>query len=195
MRVVVVDPKHPVLPVSFLEAVLGRGEPVSIDPDFPFDIEKWGIKTSTSASWFITAKPQSTLLIDAPLNPLHEAVGVMRAAVGRGEWERTQTHESLIPYLEEESQEFIEAIHSGDDEHMKSELGDVLLQVLFHAEIAARQGRFDIFDVAASFVAKMQSRSPYLFDGSTGIVDTDEQQRLWAQGKAQEKLSSEEGRR
>lgn len=50
MRVVVVDPKHPVLPVSFLEAVLGRGEPVSIDPDFPFDIEKWGIKTSTSAS-------------------------------------------------------------------------------------------------------------------------------------------------
>ncbi|BAU95353.1 hypothetical protein N24_1091 [Corynebacterium suranareeae] len=188
MRVVVVDPHHPVLPVSFIEAAIGRGEPVLVDDDFPFDVGKWGIKTSKSASWLLTANP---MLIDAPLDPLREAVSVMRAAVGRGEWERGQTHESLIPYLKEESQEFIEAVQSGDDEDMKKELGDVLLQVLFHAEIAARQSRFDIFDVAASFVAKMRSRSPYLFDGSTGIVPTEEQELLWAQGKASEKVQEQ----
>ncbi|ANE03597.1 MazG nucleotide pyrophosphohydrolase domain-containing protein [Corynebacterium crudilactis] len=189
MRVIFVDPKHPVLPVPFVEAVFGRGESVFVDPDFPVDIEKWGIEASTSAQWLVTANPSLTsMLIDAPLDPLLEAVGVMQAAVSRGEWEREQTHESLIPYLEEESQEFIEAIEIGNDKEMKNELGDVLLQVLFHAEIAARQGRFDIFDVAASFVAKMKSRSPYLFDGSTGIVDSEEQERLWAMGKAQEKL-------
>ena len=182
MRVVVVDPQHPVLPVSFLEAVFGRGESVSVDPDFPFDIAHWGIKASESGKWLLTTH-------GAPGDSFHEAVRVMQSAVSRGEWERGQTHESLIPYLREESEEFIESIHIGDAEDMKKELGDVLLQVLFHAEIAARRGDFTIFDVAASFVEKMRSRSPYLFDGSTGIVDSEEQERLWAVGKTQEKLS------
>lgn len=183
MHIVVVDPAHPVLPLTFLEAVIGRGESVCVDPDFPVDLSGLGIMASISGSWLVTCNPA---LIDAPAAPIDEAVRVMRAAVARGEWERAQTHESLIPYLEEESQEFIESISSGDDEQMKKELGDVLLQVLFHAEIAARENRFDFSDVAASFVAKMRSRSPYLFDGSEGIVEVEVQERLWALGKARE---------
>ena len=180
MTVVLIDPEHPVLPVAFLEAVLGRGEPVEVDAGLPFDPARWGIGTSTSAPWLLTADPQRARahrgeLIDARPEPVARAVAVMRAAVARGEWEQAQTHESLIPYLREESEEFIDAIAGGDDSEMLKELGDVLLQVLFHAEIAARQGRFDLGDVAASFVAKMRSRSPYLFDGSTGPVDTAEQ--------------------
>ena len=69
---------------------------------------------------------------------------------------------------------------------MKHELADVLLQVLFHAEIADERGAFDFGDVAAAFVAKMRSRAPYLFDGSTGLVDQATQDRLWAEGKARE---------
>ena len=76
------------------------------------------------------------------------------------------------------------------EEELLKELGDVLLQVLFHAEIAARRGAWDFTDVAASFVAKMRSRSPYLFDGTEGVIDTEEQERLWAEGKAREQESS-----
>lgn len=192
MKVLLVDPEHPVLPASFLEAVLGRGEPVEVDAGLPFDVERWGVGTSTSAVWFLTADPQRASarggeLVDARPGPVSTAVSVMRAAVERGEWERAQTHESLIPYLREESEEFIDSLATGDDTEIVKELGDVLLQVLFHAEIAARQGRFDIGDVAASFVAKMRSRSPYLFDGSTGTVDSGEQERLWQAGKRRER--------
>ncbi|MFP7366441.1 MazG nucleotide pyrophosphohydrolase domain-containing protein [Corynebacterium callunae] len=194
MTVILIDPTHPVLPVSFLEAVLGRGEAVEIDPDLSLDLSTWGIKTSKSAPWFITANPnhgRPEVLFDARPHPVVEAVRVMQAAVGRGDWERRQTHESLIPYLREESEEFIEAIRSGNDEEIRKELGDVFLQVLFHAEIADRRGQFELSDVAASFVAKMRSRAPYLFDGSTGIVTEAEQERLWALGKAQEKLAKD----
>lgn len=195
MTVILIDPQHPVLPVSFLEAVLGRGEAVEIDVDLPLDLSFLGIKTSQSAPWFITANPQhgrTDELFDARPHPVAEAVGVMRAAVGRGEWEKAQTHESLIPYLREESEELIEAILSGDEAEIRKELGDVFLQVLFHAEIAARRGQFELSDVAASFVAKMHSRAPYLFDGSTGIVAEAEQERLWALGKASEKLAQDQ---
>lgn len=117
----------------------------------------------------------------------HDALGqardVMRRAVARGEWEQTQTHESLLEYLDEETEEFAQAVAHGTTDHIVSELGDVLLQVLFHAEIGARHGEFNLDDVAASFVSKMQQRSPYLFDGSDGVVPIEEQERLWEAGK------------
>ncbi|MCQ9343966.1 MazG nucleotide pyrophosphohydrolase domain-containing protein [Corynebacterium kozikiae] len=112
------------------------------------------------------------------------AVALMRQALRRGEWEQSQTHASLVPYLLEESQEFVEAVRDDlGDEAIRDELGDLLLQVLFHAEIADRRGAFDFSGVAQAFVDKMAARQPYLFDGSTGIVSIEEQEELWQKGK------------
>lgn len=119
-----------------------------------------------------------------PTDPVTQAQQVMRKALEIGEWEQTQTHESLVPYLHEETAELSHAITSGaGDAELKAELGDVLLQVLFHSEIAARRGAFDFSDVAASFVGKMRRRSPYLFDGTVAVVPVAEQDRLWQLGK------------
>lgn len=124
--------------------------------------------------------------VDSRREAIGQARAVMSQALCRGEWEQDQTHHSLIPYLEEESAEVIRAIREGaSDEELIGELGDVLLQVLFHAEIATRRGAFNFEDVAASFVKKMKKRQPYLFDGSTGAVPVAEQERLWVAGKLQ----------
>ena len=86
--------------------------------------------------------------------------------------------------MREETTELVEAITTqADDAELMAELGDVLLQVLFHAEIAARRGAFDFGDVVGSFIGKMRRRSPYLFDGTTSVVPQSEQKRLWELGK------------
>lgn len=129
-------------------------------------------------------------LIEAPSrqDPMLQAREAMMQAVRIGQWERAQTHESLLPYLAEESQKFAEAVRErAGDEELCKELGDVLLQVLFHAELASRRGAFTLDDVAASFVSKLRSRAPYLFDGTRELVDVEKQERLWAEGKAREK--------
>ena len=117
-------------------------------------------------------------------DPTWQAQNIMRRALTVGEWEREQTHETLLPYLREETTELAEAITTqADDAELMAELGDVLLQVLFHAEIAARRGVFDFGDVVGSFIGKMRRRSPYLFDGTTSVVPQSEQKRLWELGK------------
>ena len=117
-------------------------------------------------------------------DPTWQAQNIMRRALTVGEWEREQTHETLLPYLREETTELVEAITTqADDAELMAELGDVLLQVLFHAEIAARRGVFDFGDVVGSFIGKMRRRSPYLFDGTTSVVPQSEQKRLWELGK------------
>ena len=73
-----------------------------------------------------------------------------------------------------------------DDGQLVRELGDVLLQLLFHAELGRRRQAFSLDDVAASFIAKMRSRAPYLFDGTSTVVSQEEQDRLWAEGKRAE---------
>ncbi|MGD7001788.1 MazG nucleotide pyrophosphohydrolase domain-containing protein [Corynebacterium halotolerans] len=129
-------------------------------------------------------------------DPVARAMAVMSRARTLGEWEAAHTHRTLLPYLAEESAEFAEAVDKWEqgagEEQLLRELGDVLLQVLFHAEIASRRGAFDFGDVAASFVTKMRSRSPYLFDGTTEMMDVEEQHRLWAEGKENEKLGRPE---
>ena len=117
-------------------------------------------------------------------DPTWQAQNIMRRALTVGEWEREQTHETLLPYLWEETTELAEAITTqANDAELMAELGDVLLQVLFHAEIAARRGAFDFGDVVRSFIGKMRRRSPYLFDGTTSVVPQSEQKRLWELGK------------
>ncbi len=100
-------------------------------------------------------------------------------------WDREQTHESLRPYLLEETYELLEAIDSGDDARMMEELGDVLLQVAMHAEIAAEEGRFDAARVSETVAAKMVKRHPHVF-GTTSVADADEVLRNWEHQKIQE---------
>ncbi|OQA92554.1 MAG: Nucleoside triphosphate pyrophosphohydrolase/pyrophosphatase MazG [Elusimicrobia bacterium ADurb.Bin231] len=80
-------------------------------------------------------------------------------------WDREQTHESLIRYLEEETGEFIQAVKSRDTENMKEELGDILLQVMFHSQIAKKNGKFTIDDVIDTLVSKLKRRHPHVFAG------------------------------
>ncbi|MDB5491734.1 MAG: Nucleoside triphosphate pyrophosphohydrolase MazG [Micavibrio sp.] len=78
-------------------------------------------------------------------------------------WDIVQTFETIAPYTIEEAYEVADAINSGDMNHVKEELGDLLLQVVFHAQMASEQGLFDFDDVAAAVAAKMISRHPHVF--------------------------------
>ncbi|KAF2959616.1 MULTISPECIES: nucleoside triphosphate pyrophosphohydrolase [unclassified Thermotoga] len=98
------------------------------------------------------------------------------------EWDRKQTHESLKPYLIEECYELIEAIDEKNDEMMKEELGDVLLQVVFHAQIARERGAFTIEDVIRTLNEKLIRRHPHVFGDSPGYS-----YKQWEDIKAQEK--------
>ena len=94
---------------------------------------------------------------------LDDALALMRDLRARCEWDRAQTHASLRPYLIEEAHEVDDAIALGDDAVLRDELGDLLLQVLFHAVVAEGRGAFAIQDVAGALVAKMHARHPHLY--------------------------------
>ncbi|HLZ93901.1 MAG TPA: nucleoside triphosphate pyrophosphohydrolase [Candidatus Dormibacteraeota bacterium] len=125
---------------------------------------------------------------DRPYRPgiesLFEVVARLRAPDGCP-WDREQTHESLRPYLLEETYELLEAIDAGDDAKMKEELGDVLLQVAMHAEIAAQEGRFDAAQVSEAAAAKMVARHPHVF-GDVAVANADEVLRNWEHAKVDE---------
>ena len=98
-----------------------------------------------------------------PKATLEDTLSLMRDLRARCEWDAAQTHESLRPYLIEEAHEVDDAIRSGDDRKLREELGDVLLQVLFHSVVAEQRGAFDVADVAEGFVTKMKGRHPHLY--------------------------------
>ena len=107
-------------------------------------------------------------------------------APGGCPWDREQTHESLVRYLVEECFELVDAIESGSDDDLAEELGDVLYQVLFHADIAATAGRFTLEDVAERMRAKMVGRHPHVFGDATADSAEAVVQR-WEEVKAVEK--------
>ena len=94
---------------------------------------------------------------------LDDTLALMHDLRKRCEWDAAQTHESLRPYLIEEANELDDAIRLGDPNAMREELGDVLLQVLFHSVLAEERGEFDFSDVAAGLIAKMRGRHPHLY--------------------------------
>ena len=98
-----------------------------------------------------------------PAEPLLEFREVMAQLRRECAWKREQTHESLLPFLAEEAAEVAEAIGEGDPDHLCEELGDLLLQVYLHAEIAAEAGHFTLDDVARGITAKMRRRNPHVF--------------------------------
>lgn len=105
------------------------------------------------------------------------------------EWDKQQTHESLKSYLIEEAFELIEAIDQQDDEKMKEELGDVLLQVIFHSQIASERGSFQIEDVVKSLNEKLIRRHPHVFGNSPGY-SYQQWEKIKSQEKGEEKTSA-----
>ncbi|MBD3242644.1 MAG: nucleoside triphosphate pyrophosphohydrolase, partial [Chitinivibrionales bacterium] len=101
-------------------------------------------------------------------------------------WDREQTHRSLLNCLLDETYEFFDAVESGDAEHMREELGDLLLQVVLHAQIASEEGRFTLEDVARTIADKIVYRHPHVF-GDTKVSSSSEVVRNWEELKRQEK--------
>jgi MazG family protein len=109
----------------------------------------------------------------------------LRAANGCP-WDREQTHETLRPYLIEEAYEVLDALDSGDAAHIAEELGDLLLQVVFHAQLGAEAGRFDIADVIEHIHTKMVRRHPHVF-GKVKAETAAQVLKNWEQLKAEER--------
>ena len=112
----------------------------------------------------------------------------LRAANGCP-WDREQTHRSLRTYLIEEAYEVLEALESGNDAKFAEEMGDLLLQIVFHSQIAREEGRFTVADVIREIHDKMIRRHPHVF-GETRAKDSAEVLRNWEQIKAEERRIS-----
>lgn len=120
---------------------------------------------------------------------LHEIVKTLRSENGCP-WDRQQTHMSLKPECIEEAAEVVSGINileaTGDADNLKEELGDLLLQVMFHSVIAEEEGLFTFDDVAATVSEKMKRRHPHVFSGVT-YASKEEQHAAWEAIKKQEK--------
>lgn len=102
-------------------------------------------------------------------------------------WDREQTHATLLPHLIEEAYEFIDAAQEGDAAHMREELGDVLLQVVFHAQVAREAGTFDIDGVIHELATKLVRRHPHVFGTAAGVDTADKVTAQWDEIKRAEK--------
>ena len=105
-------------------------------------------------------------------------------APGGCEWDRKQTHQSLVPYLLEETHEVIEAIEKGDMNSLKEELGDLMLHVLFQAKLAETEGHFNISDSLKDISEKLIRRHPHVFNDDKSSLDNN---LSWEQAKKKEK--------
>ena len=116
---------------------------------------------------------------------LEDTLELMRDLRARCDWDAAQTHQSLRPYLIEEAHEVDDAIRLQDDAMLRDELGDLLLQVLFHSVIAEERAAFDMADIAAALIAKMRKRHPHLYGDGPAIP--------WERQKARTRLSLSDG--
>lgn len=111
-------------------------------------------------------------------------------APGGCAWDREQTHESLRTYLVEETYEVLDALESGDAEKFAEEMGDLLLQVVFHAQLAKQEGKFDIADVIRHIHTKLVRRHPHVF-GEVKAKTSGEVLKNWEQIKAEERKAKD----
>ena len=204
MTVILVDPRRPSLvPVEAIELLGGEVQyteemPVAVPWTLPaarpaHTGEDAPVLLSSDAEHpAVTARlAAGERLISAPGHQpgerLVDAVAMMDKLRTAGPWESEQTHDSLRRFLLEETYELFDAVHSGDTDALRDELGDVLLQVLFHARIAedAPEHPFTIDDVADALLRKLGNRAPGVLAGET--ISLDEQLAQWEERKALEK--------
>lgn len=178
-----------------LSGVYPPGHPAAIAsarPDGVFEVQLVPLDRLAEASraWGRCAVYVSPHLIAPPggFPELVRIMSILRAADGCP-WDLEQTHETLRPHLIEEAYEAVAAIDAGDMEGLADELGDILLQVVFHAQIAAERGDFTIDDVVANIVTKLRRRHPHIF--ADGVAATpDEVMHRWDRIKREEKPAS-----
>jgi XTP/dITP diphosphohydrolase len=204
MTVVLVDPRRPsLIPVEAIELLTGEVQyteemPVAVPWTLPAARPAY---TGEDAPVLLSSDPEhpsvaarlaaGERLISAPDHQpgerLVDAVAMMDKLRTAGPWESEQTHDSLRRFLLEETYEVFDAVRSGDAEALREELGDVLLQVLFHARIAedAPQHPFSIDDVADTLLRKLGNRVPGVLAGEE--ISLDEQLAQWEERKALEK--------
>jgi XTP/dITP diphosphohydrolase len=130
----------------------------------------------------------------SPSDPALAALAELVAVVARLRdpdqgcpWDLEQTHASLLPYVLEEAHEVADAIRHGDDRHLAEELGDLLLQVVLHAQIASEAGRFDLEQIVRGLSAKLVRRHPHVFAGAEA-GDSAAVKRSWEAIKAEEQI-------
>jgi XTP/dITP diphosphohydrolase len=204
MIVVLFDPRRPSLvPVEAIEHLSGE---VQYTEEMPVAVP-WSlaaarpVHSGDDAPVLLSSDPNhpavtarlaaGARLISAPESPrgerLVDVVAMMDKLRSAGPWESEQTHDSLRRYLLEETYEVLDAVQSGNADQLREELGDVLLQVLFHARIAedASQLPFTIDDVALTLMRKLSNRVPGVLAGDS--ISLEEQLAQWEQRKAAEK--------
>ncbi|OCB52038.1 nucleoside triphosphate hydrolase [Mycobacterium vulneris] len=206
MTVVLVDPRRPALiPVEAIEFLTGDVQyteemPIKVPWTLPAARPIYGDDEDNPAPVLLSSDPEHPAvkarlaagdrLIAAPRGQAGErivdAVAMMDKLRTDGPWESEQTHDSLRRYLLEETYELFDAVRGGNADELREELGDVLLQVLFHARIAedAPVHPFNIDDVADSLVRKLGNRVPAVLAGES--ISLDEQLAQWEERKAQE---------
>lgn len=121
-----------------------------------------------------------------PINELIEIMARLRDPAGGCPWDQQQTFATIVPYTIEEAYEVADAIERGDMDELRDELGDLLFQVVFYAQMAAEQGRFDFADVVRSINSKMRRRHPHVF-ADAEVADAAEQSEAWERLKADER--------
>jgi XTP/dITP diphosphohydrolase len=204
MTVILVDPRRPSLvPVDAIGLLAGD---VQYTEEMPVKVP-WSLPAARpaydgeDAPVLLSSDPNHPMVkarLDAgekvisapgpqPGERLVDAVALMDRLRTTGPWESEQTHDSLRRYLLEETYELFDAVRSGNADELRAELGDVLLQVLFHARIAedATQHAFTIDDVADSLIRKLVNRAPAVLAGEP--ISLDEQLAQWEERKANEK--------
>ncbi|MBX9639850.1 MAG: nucleoside triphosphate pyrophosphohydrolase [Mycobacteriaceae bacterium] len=204
MIVVLVDPRRPALvPVEAIELLSG---PVQYTEEMPIAVP-WSLPdahpayTGEDAPVLLSSDPNHPVvtaqlaagarLISAPERQrgerLIDAVAMMDKLRTSGPWESEQTHDSLRRYLLEETYELLDAVHSGNVDQLREELGDLLLQVLFHARIAedAALLPFTIDDVADTLMRKLGNRVPGVLAGEE--ISLQDQLAKWEEAKAAER--------
>ena len=128
------------------------------------------------------------------ISRLNEIMAALRTPETGCPWDLEQTFATIAPYTLEEAYEVADAIERGDVAHLREELGDLLLQVVFHARMAEEQGRFDFGDVVEAITRKLIRRHPHVF-GDARDLSSDEVKALWGRVKADEKRERAEARR
>ena len=124
-----------------------------------------------------------------PIDRLNAIMAKLRAPVGGCPWDVEQTFETIAPYTLEEAYEVADAIERGDVDDLKSELGDLLFQVVFHARMAEEQGLFVFDDVATAIADKLERRHPHVFGDEAAKADGVAQKARWEDIKAAERMA------
>lgn len=157
--------------------------------DYLSNLSNQNLNNQNPSNKNLSNHPLNQANMTTPSRDFADLLALMQVLRVSCPWDKKQTNDSLLPYALEEVYELVYAINSDDDANIKEELGDVLLQVIFHACLYAEQGRFDMGDVIYALSDKLIRRHPHIFASETLACDGEVKKR-WDEIKAQEKQAT-----